>query len=183
MKNTKNKIVCLVGESGSGKTTLYEALRKKGHKVVDSYTTRAPRKLNELGHTFITQDDFDAIRASLVAYTKFDEFEYGTTFEQLEDSEFYIIDPAGIEVLSDKIGRENFIVVNIFCSELSRYERLEKERGESHATQRIHHDKFKFRNYIQNKDWDYVLHNEFKEQLNSNVQQLIDWYNEHNSGV
>lgn len=174
MRELKNKITCLVGESGSGKTTLYDLLRNKGYKVIDSYTTRPPRKANELGHTFVTKEEFDAIRPDLAAYTVFDGYEYGTTFEQLENSQFYIIDPAGVEYFSKKIGRENFIVVYIWCSIVIRYERLMKDRGMSDAMQRINHDDAAFKSFIENKDWDHIINNDYPELLLSNVQSLID---------
>lgn len=168
MQKLKNKIICLVGESGSGKTTLYDRLREESYEVIDSYTTRSPRTPDELGHTFVTKGEFDAIRGDLAAYTKFDKYEYGTTFEQLKNSHFYIIDPTGVDDLSIKIGRGNFIVVYVYCSEKTRLERMKTERGENHACQRIYHDRTKFRDFVGNADWDYVIHNEFKRQLETN---------------
>ncbi|QJT70379.1 hypothetical protein [Microcystis phage MaeS] len=180
MRKLKNKIVCIVGESGSGKSTLYEKLREKGHKVVDSYTTRAPRFEGELGHTFVTQEEFDALRPDFAAYTEFDEYEYATTFQQLEESEFYIIDPAGVEDLSEKIGRENFIVVYIVTFEENRFTRMAKERGKEVATQRIHHDREKFRTFIEEKNWNRALLNNWKVNLENNVILLEQLYKQAN---
>lgn len=169
----QNKIICLVGESGSGKTKMYDLLREAGYKVVDSYTTRPPRKVGELGHTFVTPEEFDAIRGDLAAYTKFDGYEYGTTHEQLESCQFYAIDPAGVAYFADKIGRENIIVVYLACSEITRYERMERDRGESHAYWRIKNDRTEFNDFVVNEKWDHLIHNEFPEQLLPNVLQLV----------
>lgn len=181
MREQKNKIVCLVGESGCGKSTLYDLLRAAGHEVVDSYTTRAPRKPNELGHTFVTKEEFDAIRGDLAAYTEFDGHEYGTTFEQLRNSKFYIIDPSGVDYFAGKIGRENIVVIYICCSIVARRVRLEQERGEEHAWQRIHHDKEKFKDFIDNKKWDFIILNEVQDQLLPNMQKIERIYKESNS--
>ena len=178
MSEVKNKIVCIVGASGSGKTTLYDILREEGFAVVDSYTTRPPRKENELGHTFVTKEGFDAIRPNLAAYTVFDGHEYGTTFEQLENSQFYIIDPAGVQYFSEKIGRENFTVVYIYCSEDTRLERMKKERSEEQAIQRIDHDEHKFGNFF---DFDHIRQNEFFEQIAPNIEFLVRLYKESNN--
>jgi guanylate kinase len=177
MPKLKNKIVCIVGESGSGKTTLYDLLRAQGHKVVESYTTRPPRYPNELGHTFVTQEEFHAIRGDLAAYTEFDGHEYGTTFSQLQNSEFYIIDPAGVEYFSEKIGRKNFTVVYIRCSEMACFIRMRKDRGEKEAFIRINHDAEKFKDFF---DFDEIRQNEYPGQIKENIEFLVRLYKESN---
>lgn len=183
MQKTNDRIICLVGESGSGKSTLYDLLRDKGYKVVDSYTTRSPRKENELGHTFVTQEEFNALRGDLIAYTNFNGYDYGTTHEQFKNSQFYIIDPDGVEFFANKIGRDHFRVVYVYCSEVSRFERMKEERGETQACIRLHHDRKKFRKFIENEDWDYILHNEFPEQLEGSLKQLENWYKQNSMEV
>lgn len=168
MRELKNKIICLVGESGSGKTALYDLLRNEGYGVVDSYTTRPMRKPNELGHTFVTKEGFDAIRGDLAAYTEFDNHEYGTTFEQLKNSEFYIIDPAGVDYLSGKVGRDKFIVVYVSCNETERLKRMTRERGLQDAYTRIEHDRKKFKEFHYLEDWEYIINNEYQQELFSN---------------
>lgn len=181
MLELTNKIICLVGESGSGKTTLYESLREKGYKVVDSFTTRAPRHENEAGHTFVSSEEFDAIRSDLVAYTKFNGFEYGTTFQQIKECDFYIIDPAGVNYLAEKIGRDKFSVVYIYCNEKIRFDRMETDRGTDSAIKRIHHDRLKFRKFIENEDFDYIIFNNFPDLLEKNVERLENIYHRSNN--
>lgn len=176
----ENKIVCLVGESGSGKTTLYEMLRALGYKVVDSYTTRAPRVPNEPGHIFLLPEAFDAIRDDLVAYTEFNGFEYGVTKEQVEESHFYIIDPDGVDYFAEKIGRENFVVIYVYANEEFRFERMKKERGVEAALSRINHDREKFRKFIDDEDYNAILYNNFEDTLDANVERLIRIYKRSN---
>lgn len=178
MKKANDKIVCIVGQSGSGKTFLTNLLRERGWKILDSLTTRSPRKLNELGHTFVTKEAFDALRADFMAYTEFDGYEYATTRQQLEEAQFYIIDPAGIEWLSEKIGRDKFVVAFINASEKRRFTRMAKERGGVHAKKRVVHDKEKFRSFIDNEEWDCIINNnyDFLENANINVRLLERFY-------
>jgi guanylate kinase len=183
MQNTKGKIICLVGESGSGKSALYDMLRDNDYNVIDSYTTRPPRKDGELGHTFVSPEEFDALRGDLLAYTNFNGFEYGTTHEQFKNSHFYIIDPDGVDYLADQIGRDKFKVVYIYCSERARFSRMKGQRGETQACIRLHHDRKKFRKFIEKEDWNYILHNEYPEQLITCFRQLEKWYRENNLGV
>lgn len=90
-------IYLLVGPSGSGKSTVADILnRKYGWKVVDSYTTRPPRYPDEKGHIFVTQYEFDKLD-NRIAYTEFNGYEYCATLDQIEESDVYIIDPAGVD--------------------------------------------------------------------------------------
>lgn len=91
----------MVGQSGSGKTTVVNILQDVGgYKSVESYTTRPPRYENETGHTFVSKEEFDDLN-NIVAYTKYNNFEYAATKEQVDDSDFYVIDIPGIETFMD----------------------------------------------------------------------------------
>jgi guanylate kinase len=169
MRKANEKIVCIVGQSGSGKTFLTNMLRERGWSVLDSLTTRPPRKENELGHTFVTQEEFDALRADFIAYTEFDGYEYATTKKQFEESQFYVIDPAGVEWLSEKVGRDKFVIVFINASDKRRYNRMAKERNGVHAKKRVVHDKEKFRSFIDNEEWDCIINNNEDDLSNANI--------------
>jgi guanylate kinase len=137
-------IICIVGESGSGKTTLVELLEKWGIRSIASYTTRKPRYPGEKHHTFVDKKGFDAIRKDLVAYTKFDKHEYGATRQQIAENHLYVIDPYGVEVLSENLGRDRIYVIYLSVSEEERLRRMTAERGEKAAQERITHDRKKF---------------------------------------
>lgn len=160
------RIMCLVGESGSGKSTIAEALERSGFKQVQSYTTRPKRSENEQGHIFVTQEDFDALRGDLVAYTRFGDYEYGATRQQVEECDIYVIDPLGVMYLSECIGRENMIVVFVKASYTERRNRLIKSVGKERAYERILRDTRAFKDF---DDYDIAFKNESKEQLNMNI--------------
>ena len=97
-----NTLYLFVGKSASGKTTVANFLEKKhGFKQVNSYTTRPPRYEGEIGHIFIDDGDFDEL-GELVAYTEYNGFRYGTTAEQLDKCQIYVIDVPGIKTLLEK---------------------------------------------------------------------------------
>ena len=107
-------IYLVVGPSGSGKTTVTNELcNRYGYSAVNSFTTRPRRFSGEKGHIFVTQQEFDKLRPKLCAYTKFDGNEYGATPKQVNKSDFYVIDEAGIEYFK-KHYRENKIPVVIY---------------------------------------------------------------------
>ena len=97
----KKDIICLlVGPSGSGKTTIANKLsEEKGWKVLQSYTTRPKRYSNETGHIFVSEEEFEQYKNDLCAYTEFDGYKYWATNQQVDESEIYIIDPAGVDFL------------------------------------------------------------------------------------
>ena len=92
----------LVAKSASGKTTVANILEEKyGYKQVQSYTTRKPRYDGEIGHTFVTDKEFDSL-GEIAAYTEYNGYRYATTVEQLKECNVYVIDVPGVETLLQK---------------------------------------------------------------------------------
>ena len=92
-----------VGRSASGKTTIANMLAEKyGYSQVESYTTRKPRFDGEPGHIFISEEEFKNL-GELAAYTYYNNNHYCTTFEQLSESDIYVIDVPGVESLLEKL--------------------------------------------------------------------------------
>lgn len=92
-----------VGQSASGKTTIANILETQyGYKQVESYTTRKPRYDDERGHIFVNEEEFKNL-GELAAYTFYNGNHYGTTFEQLEKCDVYVIDVPGVESLLEKL--------------------------------------------------------------------------------
>lgn len=88
-----------VGKSASGKTTIATLLEEKyGLIQVESYTTRKPRYYGERGHVFISDAAFDKL-VNLAAYTEYNGHRYGTTCEQLDGCDLYVVDVPGVETL------------------------------------------------------------------------------------
>lgn len=91
-----------VGKSCSGKTATADLLEQKyGYKQVYSYCTRSPRYEGEIGHIFVTTEEFNYL-GKLAAYTLYNGHKYGTTFKQLEESDVYVIDVPGVETLLER---------------------------------------------------------------------------------
>lgn len=103
-----------VGRSASGKTTVADILEQKyGFKQVNSYTTRPPRYDGEVGHVFVTEEEFKALE-NMVAYTFYDNNHYGTTAEQLDQCTIYVVDIPGVETLLEKYNTNRSIVIIFF---------------------------------------------------------------------
>jgi guanylate kinase len=165
-----NKIICLVGKSGSGKTSIANKLEERyGLKQIKSYTTRPPRQINEDSHTFVNQDEFNTLRCDLVAYTLFNNFEYGATSKQIDSHELYVVDWNGVKELKEKYkGNKKIITIYIDVHEIELIKRM-TARGDSldKALERALHDLKAFNGvkfYC-----DYVVTNYF---LNDCIEQI-----------
>lgn len=145
----------LVGASGSGKSTIANQLaNEKGWRVLQSYTTRPKRHPNETGHIFVKEEDFFQHKDRLCAYTEFDGYKYWATEKQINDSDIYIIDPAGVERLTQwkkrnaEASKKKFLIIKLSVSESIRKARmLERGDSESSIKRRLAHDKGIFKGF------------------------------------
>ena len=109
-----HNLYLVVGRTASGKDSLTRAVAKKYNaKILSSYTTRPKRPGETDEHIFITPDDVVKYQNDIVAYTKIGEYEYFCTKQQLLTSDFYIIDPNGVEYLKDKMKNMEDIELHI----------------------------------------------------------------------
>lgn len=109
-----NIIILLVGESGSGKTTIANKLcEERGLKQVFSYTTRPPRYPDEPGHIFVSEEEFDKLE-NVVAFTRYNKNLYCATEDQVNNSDIYVIDPAGIRYFKETYhGPKKTVIVRL----------------------------------------------------------------------
>lgn len=92
----------ITGKSGSGKTTIVNYLEETyGLRSLQSYTTRPPRYEGEVGHIFVTDEEFDALE-NIVAYTDYNNYRYCATAEQVDEVDLYVVDVPGVEYLLDR---------------------------------------------------------------------------------
>ena len=150
MGKLNNITILLVGASGSGKSTVADHLHNEcGYDVLQSYTTRPRRTVDETGHIFVTEEEYEAI-PNKVATTYFDGHYYCATQEQVDNNDIYIIDPHGVdEVLSTYKGNKKLIVFYIDVSIEERLNRM-RMRGDSEDScwQRLRHDEAVFAPFV-----------------------------------
>lgn len=145
----KNVICLIVGESGSGKTTISNLLSEYGNlNVLESYTTRPERYKDEKGHVFATDKDYESLKDNICAFTEFDGYKYWATNDQVDNSDVYVIDPAGIDYFKTQYrGEKHVVVVYLKVDKKERKKRM-LNRGDSKKAikRRLKHDKKAFKN-------------------------------------
>ena len=120
-----------VGRSASGKTTIANMIEEQYcYKQVCSYTTRPPRYEKEPGHIFVSEEEFNKL-GDLAAYTFYNNYHYGTTFEQLNNCDIYVVDIPGVESLLKKLNDNNRPICIIYF-DASVYNRIHRmiDRGD-----------------------------------------------------
>lgn len=129
-----NTLYLFVGKSASGKTTVANFLEQKhGFKQVNSYTTRPPRYEGEIGHIFVSDEEFDNLE-EIVAYTEYNGHRYGTTAEQLDQCQIYVVDVPGVETLLERYKANRQIMILYFGTNIcTRIHRM-IDRGDSDMT-------------------------------------------------
>lgn len=126
----KHKVFCIIGRSASGKSSIAkEVAEQLGLKVVKSYTTRPSRPgetSEDSDHIFITSDQVDQFQSQIIAYTNINGYEYFVTKDILDNSDIYVIDPAGLSFLQKY---DEYEIIPIYIA-------VDYEIGMQRATQR-----------------------------------------------
>lgn len=145
-------IILLVGPSGSGKSTIADILEKQfNKKQVVSYTTRPSRGVGDV-HYFVSTEEFAEIKDELCAYTLYNGNEYGANSDEVEASDIYVIDPAGVQFFIDHYkGIRPYRVFTLACDPKTCFDRM-KARGDTEeaARERVENDSIVFDNKSMN---------------------------------
>jgi len=145
------KRVILSGKAASGKDYTRQQLEKYGLKYCVSHTTRPPREgeINGVDYYFISLDScihhFIA-KDLFYEYVQFNGWIYGTSLDEFEKSNLFIMTPSGIGKLKPEDRKESFIVY-IDISEKIRRERLLKRNDADNVDRRLSADEKDFENF------------------------------------
>jgi len=172
-------IYLVVGKSGSGKSTIvHELCRRYQYKEVQSYTERPKRYEDEIGHIFISKEEFDKLE-DLCAYTVFNGNRYGVPSSMIDESDLYVIDTAGIKYMQEHYhGIKNIVVIGICCSDdneadmsIRAHRMLTRGDAEEAVTSRIENDETAFADF--DELIDYKIINQDLESSIEKIQSII----------
>lgn len=139
---TKPVIITITGESGVGKTTLAEYICKKyGYNFIQSYTDRPRRTPDEIGHTFLTPEEFSNIKPEdMIAFTKFGNYRYCCCHKDVKTDvvNVYVIDEVGVIYLKKHFS-------GLYDIKTIRLHRPLKQRLQYAGEERVNRDKGMFK--------------------------------------
>lgn len=147
----KYKRIILVGKGGSGKDFLRKELENKGFRYCISHTTRPPRVDEENGkdYYFISLEtaNLDFIENDkFYEYVIFNNWVYGTSRSEFENSNLFIMTPSGISKLKEE-DREDSLIVYLDIDEEVRKSRLCKRNDADVLERRLEADRKDFENF------------------------------------
>lgn len=182
MKN----LFCILGRSACGKDTLVKNICDEWHmSYIKSHTTRLPRHMEENTHIFSTINDFikDYDEDNIAAYTLINNSYYWTTFDQLENCDFYVIDPNGLSMLKNKIFTQNNIrLITIYITAPSDERRkralLRDPNCEETYNDRIKSEDLQFLIYEREHNYDYCINNVHFEGAYEQLKVIVKKENE-----
>ena len=162
--NKEHVLMCVMAESAAGKDRLVNELCNRNHLTqLISYTTRARRANEDDTHIFVNEKTYQQMKDdnNIAAYTYINGNHYWSTINQLYESDFYVIDPRGVESLK-ALNLPNLHLVTVYVNvpEDVRKERA-KLRGDDMNVYRNRclSEREQFRDMKKNMNVDYVVPN------------------------
>lgn len=160
-------VFLIVGETSSGKDTFVNRICEEcGYSQLISYATRPRRDGEGDTHIFITENDVKEYVDKMIAYTKIGEFEYFATIPQLYKSDFYVIDPQGVEYMKfitqyKGVNDVRFVTIYINTPPELRTERALNQRHDDFETyyKRVLNEQKQFTDFKACAGFDYAIPN------------------------
>lgn len=162
--NKEHVLMCVMAESAAGKDRLVNELCNRNNLTqLISYTTRVRRSNEDDTHIFVDEETYQQMKDdnNIAAYTYINGNHYWSTINQLYESDFYVIDPRGIESLKAlNLPNLHLVTVYINVPEDVRKERA-KLRGDDMNVYRNRclSEREQFRDMKKNMNVDYVVPN------------------------
>lgn len=123
---TRN-LYCIAGPSGCGKTTLMHGLANLGYREAISYTTRKCRGADDASsYHFTTCEKFETMVAKdmLADHVEYAGSYYGVSFEELDNSDFFISELEGIRTIQSVYTSRPVKVIGLTAPESVLAQRL-----------------------------------------------------------
>ena len=181
-------LICLVGETSRGKDTVAKILQEDYNlKPVCSYTTRPmrPGEIEGREHYFITRElaeNYYPEYENIVARTEINGNIYFATSKNIQDADFYIIDPNGIKFFDERHPEISKFIVYITCSlDIARERAIKRGDKMTVFENRVIDESKQFEEFKQSHNYHTVITNngtitDLKKQVDLMIQEYHKFY-------
>jgi guanylate kinase len=146
-----HKRIILVGRAASGKDHIRKKLEDRGFKYAVSYTTRPPRAgevdgkdyifiSEEVAQTMIQNDEF-------YEYVEFNGWLYGTSRQQFETDDVFIMTPTGLSHVDEVSRKQSFVIFIDIAEDVRRQRMLARDMPGDSVERRLEADRLDFENF------------------------------------
>ena len=146
-----HKRIILVGRAASGKDYIRKKLEDRGFKYAVSYTTRPPRAgevdgkdyifiSEEVAQTMIQNDEF-------YEYVEFNGWLYGTSRQQFETDDVFIMTPTGLSHVDEVSRKQSFVIFIDITEDVRRQRMLARDMPGDSVERRLEADRLDFENF------------------------------------
>ena len=146
-----HKRVILVGRAASGKDYIRKKFENRGFKYAVSYTTRPPRdgEIDGQDYIFISPEKAQAMikNDEFYEYVEFNGWIYGTTVDQFEEDDVFIMTPSGLAHVDEDSRKKSFVIFIDIDEAVRRKRMMERDMPGDSVERRIEADRKDFENF------------------------------------
>lgn len=146
-----HKRIILVGRAASGKDYIRKKLEDRGFKYAVSYTTRPPRagEVDGKDYIFISEEVAQKMiqNDEFYEYVEFNGWLYGTSREQFETDDVFIMTPTGLSHIDEVSRKQSFVIFIDIAEDVRRQRMLARDMPGDSVERRLEADRLDFENF------------------------------------
>ena len=146
-----HKRIVLVARAASGKDFLRNKLAEKGYKPSISITTRPPRANEVNGVDYIFKSEQEALimteNEEFYEHVWFNGWLYGTTKEQFNTDDVFIMTPSGLALMKPSDRKNSFVIFLDIDSDTRRNRLSQREMPGDSIDRRLEADERDFKDF------------------------------------
>lgn len=146
-----HKRIILVGRAASGKDYIRKKLEDRGFKYAVSYTTRPPRagEVDGKDYIFISEEVAQKMiqNDEFYEYVEFNGWLYGTSREQFETDDVFIMTPTGLSHVDEVSRKQSFVIFIDIAEDVRRQRMLARDMPGDSVERRLEADRLDFENF------------------------------------
>lgn len=146
-----HKRIILVGRAASGKDFIRKKFESRGFRYAVSYTTRPPRagEVDGQDYIFITPEKAQEMihNDEFYEYVEFNGWIYGTSRDQFEEDDVFIMTPSGLAHVDEDSRKKSFVIFIDIDESIRRQRMIERDMPGDSVDRRIEADRKDFENF------------------------------------